>query len=42
MIQHDLFDSDRAGMGGLCVVLAAGLAAMLMVRAPGRSLATAA
>lgn len=32
----DLFDSDRAGMAGLCVVLAAGLAAMLAVRAPHR------
>ncbi|MGE2713469.1 MFS transporter [Mycolicibacterium litorale] len=32
----DLFGSDRAGMGGLCVVLAAGLAAMLAVRAPHR------
>jgi UMF1 family MFS transporter len=33
----DLFGSDRAGMGGLCVVLAAGLGAMLMVRTPGRA-----
>ncbi|BCI54245.1 MFS transporter [Mycolicibacterium litorale] len=32
----DLFGSDRAGMGGLCVVLAAGLVAMLAVRAPHR------
>lgn len=30
----DLFGSDRAGMGGLCVVLAAGLAAMTAVRVP--------
>ena len=30
----DVFDSDRAGMAGLCVVLAAGLAAMLAVKAP--------
>ncbi|MGZ6780989.1 MAG: MFS transporter, partial [Mycobacterium sp.] len=31
----DLFDSDRAGLGGICVVLAAGLAAMLItVRVP--------
>jgi UMF1 family MFS transporter len=30
----DLFGADRAGMGGLCVVLAAGLAAMLAVRVP--------
>lgn len=30
----DWFDSDRAGMGGLCVVLTAGLIAMLAVRAP--------
>jgi MFS transporter, UMF1 family len=29
-----LFGSDRAGMGGLCVVLAAGLLAMLAVRVP--------
>ena len=32
----DLFGSDRAGMGGLCVVLAAGLAAMTAVRVPAR------
>ena len=32
----DIFDSDRAGMGGLLVVLALGLAAMLGVRAPHR------
>jgi len=31
----DLFDADRAGMGGICVVLAAGLAGMLWVRVPG-------
>jgi UMF1 family MFS transporter len=31
----DLFGTDRAGMGGLCVVLAAGLAAMMIaVRVP--------
>jgi len=30
----DLFGADRAGMGGLCVVLAAGLLAMLAVRVP--------
>jgi UMF1 family MFS transporter len=36
----DVFDSDRAGMGGLCVVLAAGLMGMLAVRTPGRSMAT--
>ncbi|WP_163687365.1 MFS transporter [Mycolicibacterium litorale] len=30
----DLFGTDRAGMGGLCVVLAVGLLAMLAVRAP--------
>jgi UMF1 family MFS transporter len=35
----DVFGADRAGMGGLCVVLAAGLAGMLAVRTPGRSLA---
>ena len=29
-----LFGSDRAGMGGLCVVLAAGLLAMVAVRVP--------
>ena len=26
----DLFGTDRAGLGGLCVVLAAGLAAMMI------------
>ena len=30
----DAFNTDRAGMGGLLVVLAAGLVAMLLVRAP--------
>jgi UMF1 family MFS transporter len=29
-----VFGSDRAGMGGLLVVLAAGLVAMMLVRAP--------
>jgi UMF1 family MFS transporter len=38
----DVFGSDRAGMGGLCVVLAAGLVGMLAVRTPGRSMAAAA
>ena len=28
----DIFGTDRAGMGGLCVVLAAGLLAMIAVR----------
>ncbi|MBX7453707.1 MFS transporter [Mycolicibacterium sp. 3033] len=32
----DIFDADRAGMGGLIVVLALGLLAMLGVRAPHR------
>jgi MFS transporter, UMF1 family len=32
----DFFGTDRAGMGGLLVVLAAGLAGMLFVRAPRR------
>lgn len=32
----DLFGTDRAGMGGLCVVLALGLAALLAVRVPRR------
>ena len=31
----DLFGTDRAGMGGLCVVLAGGLVAMAAVRVPG-------
>jgi MFS transporter, UMF1 family len=35
----DVFGSDRAGMGGLCVVLVAGLLGMLAVRTPGRSMA---
>ncbi|MEZ0365371.1 MFS transporter [Mycobacterium sp. pUA109] len=30
----DLFGADRAGMGGLCAVLAAGLLAMIAVRVP--------
>jgi UMF1 family MFS transporter len=30
----DAFNTDRAGLGGLCVVLAAGLVAMLAVRTP--------
>jgi UMF1 family MFS transporter len=31
----DLFNTDRAGLGGLCVVLTAGLAAMMIgVRVP--------
>ncbi|MGV0835066.1 MFS transporter [Mycolicibacterium thermoresistibile] len=33
----DLFGTDRAGMAGLCVVLVAGLVAMLGVRTPARS-----
>ncbi len=34
----DLFGSDRAGWGGLCLVLAVGLAAMVItVRVPRRS-----
>jgi UMF1 family MFS transporter len=33
----DAFDSDRAGMGGLCVVLTAGLLAMLAVRVPRKA-----
>jgi UMF1 family MFS transporter len=32
----DLSGTDRAGLGGLCVVLAAGLAGLLAVRVPGR------
>ncbi|WP_082969457.1 MFS transporter [Mycobacterium kyorinense] len=32
----DLFGADRAGLGGLLVVLAAGLLAMLPIRAPAR------
>lgn len=30
----DAFDADRAGMGGLCLVLAAGMLGMLKVRVP--------
>jgi UMF1 family MFS transporter len=30
----DAFGADRAGMGGLCLVLAIGLAAMVAVRTP--------
>lgn len=33
----DVFDSDRAGMGGLCVVLVLGLVLMLGVQTPSRS-----
>ncbi|MCH9720713.1 MAG: MFS transporter [Actinomycetia bacterium] len=32
----DLFDTDRAGLAGICLVLAAGLVGMLLVRVPGR------
>ncbi|WP_102142357.1 MFS transporter [Mycobacterium hubeiense] len=32
----DVFDTDRAGIGGLCVVLSIGLVAMLAVKTPGR------
>ena len=32
----DAFGADRAGMGGLLVVLAAGFVAMLLVHAPKR------
>jgi UMF1 family MFS transporter len=35
----DWFNADRAGMGGLCVVLTAGLLGMLAVRAPHRAAA---
>jgi MFS transporter, UMF1 family len=38
----DVFGADRAGMGGLAVVLVAGLLAMLLVRTPARTLATTA
>jgi MFS transporter, UMF1 family len=34
----DVFGTDRAGMGGVVVVLAAGLVGMILVRAPRRSL----
>jgi UMF1 family MFS transporter len=37
----DWFDADRAGMGGLCVVLTAGLLAMLAVRTPDKRSAVA-
>jgi UMF1 family MFS transporter len=30
----DLFDADRAGLAGICLVLAAGLIGMLLVRVP--------
>ena len=30
----DLFGSDRAGLAGICLVLAAGLLGMLVVRVP--------
>jgi UMF1 family MFS transporter len=30
----DVFGADRAGLGGICAVLAVGLAAMLAVRVP--------
>ncbi len=33
----DVFGAVRAGMGGLCLVLGIGLAAMVMVRAPRRA-----
>lgn len=33
----DVFDSVRAGLGGICLVLVAGLLAMLAVRSPQRS-----
>jgi UMF1 family MFS transporter len=32
----DVFGADRAGMGGIVLVLAAGLAGMLAVRTPER------
>lgn len=38
----DIFNTDRAGMGGLIVVLALGLAGILAVRVPKRSLANVA
>ncbi|MGB6205338.1 MFS transporter, partial [Mycobacterium sp.] len=34
----DVFGAVRAGMGGLCLVMGAGLLGLLMVRAPSRSL----
>ncbi|WP_170981343.1 MFS transporter [Mycolicibacterium sp. CR10] len=36
----DIFGTDRAGMGGLCLVLLIGLLAMLAVRAPHRVVRT--
>lgn len=36
----DVFGAVRAGMGGLCLVMAVGLLGMLTVRAPRRSFAT--
>jgi UMF1 family MFS transporter len=30
----DFFNADRAGLGGICLVLGAGLVGMLMVRVP--------
>ncbi len=36
----DAFHADRAGLGGLCMVLAAGLLGMLAVRVPGRERAS--
>jgi UMF1 family MFS transporter len=35
----DVFGAVRAGMGGICLVMGVGLAGMLMVRAPHRTLA---
>ena len=35
----DAFHADRAGLAGLCVVLAAGLVGMLLVRVPERATA---
>ena len=37
----DVFGAVRAGMGGLCLVMAVGLGILLIVRAPHRVLATA-
>ena len=34
----DVFGAVRAGMGGLCLVMGVGLAGMLTVRAPHRTL----
>ncbi|TGD85171.1 MFS transporter [Mycolicibacterium sp. CH28] len=36
----DAFHSDRAGLAGLCVVLAAGLVGMLLVKVPGQQRGT--